>query len=57
MFYKIVGNYLLLYGDEFKDVMVGNFVCKFGYYFGWDWGLWYVMVGIWCLVWMESWDV
>lgn len=57
MLYKIVGNYLLLYGDELKDVMVGNFVCKLVYYFGWDWGLCYVIVGVWCGIDLQVWDV
>ncbi len=53
---KIAGNYPSPYGDEPKDAMVGNFVRKPGYHFGWDWGPRYVTAGIWRPVRMESWD-
>ncbi len=54
--HKIAGNYPSPYGDEPKDVMVGNFVRKPGYHFGWDWGPRYVTAGIWRPVRLESWD-
>lgn len=55
--HKIAGNYPSPYGDEPKDAMVGNFVRKPGYHFGWDWGPRYVTAGIWRPVTLESWDV
>ncbi|MHC5149484.1 beta-mannosidase [Stenotrophomonas rhizophila] len=54
--HKIAGNYPSPYGDEPKDAMVGNFVRKPGYHFGWDWGPRYVTAGIWRPVTLESWD-
>ncbi|ROP80041.1 beta-mannosidase [Stenotrophomonas rhizophila] len=54
--HKIAGNYPSPYGDEPKDAMVGNFVRKPGYHFGWDWGPRYVTAGIWRPVKLESWD-
>lgn len=54
--HKIAGNYPSPYGDEPKDAMVGNFVRKPGYHFGWDWGPRYVTAGIWRPVHLESWD-
>ncbi len=54
--HKIAGNYPSPYGDEPKDAMVGNFVRKPGYHFGWDWGPRYVTAGIWRPVQLESWD-
>lgn len=54
--HKIAGNYPSPYGDEPKDAMVGNFVRKPGYHFGWDWGPRYVTAGIWRPVRLESWD-
>ncbi len=54
--HKIAGNYPSPYGDEPKDEMVGNFVRKPGYHFGWDWGPRYVTAGIWRPVRLESWD-
>lgn len=44
------------YGDEPRDAMVGNFVRKPGYHFGWDWGPRYVTAGIWRPVQLESWN-
>ncbi|WP_369349667.1 glycoside hydrolase family 2 protein [Stenotrophomonas sp. JAG2] len=54
--HTIAGNYPSPYGDEPKDAMVGNFVRKPGYHFGWDWGPRYVTAGIWRPVRLESWD-
>ncbi|MCS4280304.1 beta-mannosidase [Stenotrophomonas rhizophila] len=54
--HKIAGNYPSPYGDEPNDAMVGNFVRKPGYHFGWDWGPRYVTAGIWRPVKLESWD-
>lgn len=54
--HKIAGNYPSPYGDEPKDAMVGNFVRKPGYHFGWDWGPRYVTAGIWRPLRLESWD-
>ncbi|WP_455947766.1 beta-mannosidase [Lelliottia jeotgali] len=54
--HKIAGNYPSPYGDEPKDAMVGNFVRKPGYHFGWDWGPRYVTAGIWRPVTLGSWD-
>lgn len=54
--HNIAGNYPSPYGDEPKDAMVGNFVRKPGYHFGWDWGPRYVTAGIWRPVRLESWD-
>jgi beta-mannosidase len=54
--HKIAGNYPSPYGDEPKDAMVGNFVRKPGYHFGWDWGPRYVTAGIWRPVRLDSWD-
>ena len=54
--HKIAGNYPSPYGDEPKDAMVGNFVRKPGYHFGWDWGPRYVTAGIWRPVTLDSWD-
>lgn len=54
--HKIAGNYPSPYGDEPKDAMVGNFVRKPGYHFGWDWGPRYVTAGIWRPVQLHSWD-
>ena len=54
--HKIAGNYPSPYGDEPKDAMVGNFVRKPGYHFGWDWGPRYVTAGIWRPVHLDSWD-
>lgn len=54
--HKIAGNYPSPYGDEPRDAMVGNFVRKPGYHFGWDWGPRYVTAGIWRPVRLESWD-
>jgi len=54
---KIAGNYPSPYGDEPRDAMVGNFVRKPGYHFGWDWGPRYVTAGIWRPVRLESWNV
>ncbi|RRU21914.1 glycoside hydrolase family 2 protein [Stenotrophomonas sp. 278] len=54
--HKIAGNYPSPYGDEPKDAMVGNFVRKPGYHFGWDWGPRYVTAGIWRPVMLDSWD-
>jgi beta-mannosidase len=53
--HKIAGNYPSPYGDEPKDAMVGNFVRKPGYHFGWDWGPRYVTAGVWRPVRLESW--
>ncbi|OEZ00055.1 beta-mannosidase [Stenotrophomonas sp. BIIR7] len=55
--HKIAGNYPSPYGDEPRDAMVGNFVRKPGYHFGWDWGPRYVTAGIWRPVRLESWNV
>ncbi|WP_312238481.1 glycoside hydrolase family 2 protein [Stenotrophomonas sp.] len=54
--HKIAGNYPSPYGDEPRDAMVGNFVRKPGYHFGWDWGPRYVTAGIWRPVLLDSWD-
>ena len=54
--HKIAGNYPSPYGDEPKDAMVGNFVRKPGYHFGWDWGPRYVTAGIWRPIRLESWN-
>ncbi len=54
--HKIAGNYPSPYGDEPNDAMVGNFVRKPGFHFGWDWGPRYVTAGIWRPVKLESWD-
>ncbi len=54
--HRIAGNYPSPYGDEPKDAMVGNFVRKPGYHFGWDWGPRYVTAGIWRPVHLESWS-
>ncbi|MCW4456247.1 hypothetical protein OK348_15770 [Flavobacterium sp. MXW15] len=54
--HKIAGNYPSPYGDEPKEAMVGNFVRKPGYHFGWDWGPRYVTAGIWRPVRLESWE-
>jgi len=54
--HKIAGNYPSPYGDEPADAMVGNFVRKPAYHFGWDWGPRYVTAGIWRPVRLESWD-
>ncbi|MGH8053950.1 MAG: beta-mannosidase [Stenotrophomonas sp.] len=53
---KIAGNYPSSYGDEPKDAMVGNFVRKPAYHFGWDWGPRYVTAGVWRAVQLQSWD-
>jgi beta-mannosidase len=53
--HKIAGNYPSPYGDEPRDAMVGNFVRKPGYHFGWDWGPRYVTAGVWRPVRLESW--
>ncbi|WP_449465613.1 beta-mannosidase [Stenotrophomonas humi] len=54
--HKIAGNYPSPYGDEPKDAMVGNFVRKPAYHFGWDWGPRYVTAGVWREVQLESWN-
>ena len=54
--HKIAGNYPSPYGDEPADAMVGNFVRKPAYHFGWDWGPRYVTAGIWRPVRLESHD-
>ncbi|RXR03542.1 beta-mannosidase [Pseudoxanthomonas composti] len=54
--HKIAGNYPSPYGDEPADAMVGNFVRKPGYHFGWDWGPRYVTAGIWRAVRLETWS-
>lgn len=54
--HKIAGNYPSPYGDEPRDAMVGNFVRKPGYHFGWDWGPRYVTAGVWRPVRLESWN-
>jgi beta-mannosidase len=54
--HKIAGNYPSPYGDEPKDAMVGNFVRKPAYHFGWDWGPRYVTAGVWRQVHIDSWD-
>ncbi|HBK45459.1 MAG TPA: beta-mannosidase [Xanthomonadaceae bacterium] len=54
--HKIAGNYPSPYGDEPKDAMVGNFVRKPAYHFGWDWGPRYVTAGIWRAVHLQGWD-
>ena len=56
MQHKIAGNYPSPYGDEPKDAMVGNFVRKPAYHFGWDWGPRYVTAGVWRGVQLESWN-
>lgn len=53
--HKIAGNYPSPYGDEPKDAMVGNFVRKPGYHFGWDWGPRYVTAGLWRPVRLNAW--
>lgn len=54
--HRIAGNYPSPYGDEPKDAMVGNFVRKPAYHFGWDWGPRYVTAGVWRAVRLEAWD-
>jgi beta-mannosidase len=54
--HKIAGNYPSPYGDEPADAMVGNFVRKPAYHFGWDWGPRYVTAGVWRDVHLESWN-
>ncbi len=54
--HKIAGNYPSPYGDEPRDAMVGNFVRKPAYHFGWDWGPRYVTAGVWRQVHLDSWD-
>ncbi len=54
--HKIAGNYPSPYGDEPKDAMVGNFVRKPAYHFGWDWGPRYVTAGVWRQVHLDSWE-
>lgn len=54
--HRIAGNYPSPYGDEPKDAMVGNFVRKPAYHFGWDWGPRYVTAGAWRPVRLETWD-
>jgi beta-mannosidase len=54
--HKIAGNYPSPYGDEPRDAMVGNFVRKPAYHFGWDWGPRYVTAGVWRPVRLETWD-
>ncbi len=54
--HRIAGNYPSPYGDEPKDAMVGNFVRKPAYHFGWDWGPRYVTAGIWRPVRLETWE-
>ncbi|QNN45397.1 glycoside hydrolase family 2 protein [Thermomonas brevis] len=54
--HKIAGNYPSPYGDEPADAMVGNFVRKPAYHFGWDWGPRYVTAGVWREVHLESWN-
>jgi len=56
MLHKIAGNYPSPYGDEPADAMVGNFVRKPAYHFGWDWGPRYVTAGVWREVHLESWN-
>lgn len=56
MEHKIAGNYPSPYGDEPRDAMVGNFVRKPAYHFGWDWGPRYVTAGVWRQVHIDSWD-
>ncbi|MET0130870.1 MAG: glycoside hydrolase family 2 protein [Stenotrophomonas chelatiphaga] len=53
--HKIAGNYPSPYGDEPRDAMVGNFVRKPAYHFGWDWGPRYVTAGVWRPVRLETW--
>lgn len=54
--HRIAGNYPSPYGDEPADAMVGNFVRKPAYHFGWDWGPRYVTAGVWRDVHLESWN-
>lgn len=54
--HKIAGNYPSPYGDEPKEAMVGNFVRKPAYHFGWDWGPRYVTAGVWRPVRLLAWD-
>lgn len=54
--HKIAGNYPSPYGDEPADAMIGNFVRKPAYHFGWDWGPRYVTAGVWREVHLESWN-
>lgn len=54
--HRIAGNYPSPYGDEPADAMVGNFVRKPAYHFGWDWGPRYVTAGVWREVHLESWN-
>lgn len=54
--HRIAGNYPSPYGDEPPDAMVGNFVRKPAYHFGWDWGPRYVTAGVWRPVRLEGWD-
>lgn len=54
--HRIAGNYPSPYGDEPADAMVGNFVRKPAYHFGWDWGPRYVTAGVWREMQLESWN-
>lgn len=53
--HRIAGNYPSPYGDEPRDAMVGNFVRKPAYHFGWDWGPRYVTSGVWRPVHLHTW--
>ena len=55
--HRIAGNYPSPYGDEPADAMVGNFVRKPAYHFGWDWGPRYVTAGVWRQVHLDGWDL
>lgn len=52
---RLAGNYPSPWGDVPDGVMVGNFVRKPAYHFGWDWGPRYVTAGVWRPVRLESW--
>lgn len=54
--YKIAGNYPSPYDDIPGDVMIGNFVRKPAYHFGWDWGPRYVTAGIWRPIVLQTWN-
>lgn len=55
-FYVLLGEFDFVFGDELFGCQVVNYVCKVVYQFGWDWGLCFVIQGIWQDVWLEVWS-